>query len=29
MAELRASIIGEFKGQKAFKDAGKATSALR
>jgi hypothetical protein len=28
MAELRASIIGEFKGQKAFKDAGKATSAL-
>lgn len=28
MAELRASIIGEFKGQKAFKDAGKATTAL-
>ena len=28
MAELRASIIGEFKGQKAFKDAGKATTSL-
>jgi len=28
MAELRASIIGEFKGKKAFKDADKATSAL-
>ncbi len=28
MAELRASIIGEFKGQKAFKDAGKATNSL-
>jgi hypothetical protein len=28
MAELRATIIGEFKGNKAFKDAGKATSAL-
>ncbi|CAB4159677.1 hypothetical protein UFOVP717_2 [uncultured Caudovirales phage] len=28
MAELRASIIGEFKGKKAFKDAGNATSAL-
>jgi hypothetical protein len=28
MAELRIPIIGEFKGQKAFKDAGKATSTL-
>jgi hypothetical protein len=28
MAELRASIIGEFKGKKAFSDAGKATNAL-
>ena len=28
MAELRIPIIGEFKGNKAFKDAGKATSAL-
>jgi hypothetical protein len=28
MAELRASIVGEFKGKKAFKDADKATSAL-
>lgn len=28
MAELRATIIGEFKGNKAFKDAGKATNTL-
>jgi hypothetical protein len=28
MAELRATIVGEFKGKKAFSDAGKATSAL-
>ena len=28
MAELRASIVGEFKGKKAFKDADKATSKL-
>ena len=28
MAELRIPIISEFKGNKAFKDAGKATSAL-
>jgi hypothetical protein len=28
MAELRATIVGEFKGKKAFKDADKATSAL-
>jgi hypothetical protein len=28
MAELRASIIGEFKGKKAFKDADKATNSL-
>jgi hypothetical protein len=28
MAELRIPIIGEFKGQKAFKDAGRATSTL-
>lgn len=28
MAELRIPIIGEFKAQKAFKDAGKATSTL-
>ena len=28
MAELRATIVGEFKGNKAFKDAGKATNAL-
>jgi hypothetical protein len=28
MAELRASIIGEFKGKKAFDDAGKATAKL-
>jgi hypothetical protein len=28
MAELRASIVGEFKGKKAFKDAEKATSKL-
>ena len=28
MAELRIPIIGEFKGQKAFKDAGKSTTTL-
>jgi hypothetical protein len=28
MAELRIPIIGEFKGQKAFNQAGKATSTL-
>jgi hypothetical protein len=28
MAELRASIVGEFKGKKAFKDADKATGVL-
>lgn len=28
MAELRATIVGEFKGKKAFSDAGKATNTL-
>jgi len=28
MAELRIPIIGEFKGKKAFDQAGKATSTL-